>query len=59
MPPCERVRGRVVIKAGSLPAIGRVALRAGLTKLSIVFVARLVTGKAVLGGSRVLVARMA
>ena len=48
-----------MIKAGSLPAISGVALRAGLTKLPAVFVARLVTGVAVLWGSRVLVARMA
>jgi hypothetical protein len=59
VPPCERIRRRAMIERGSLPAIGRVALRAGLTKLSVVFVTRLVTGNAALGGPRVLVARMA
>jgi len=57
--PCKRVSGCTVIKAGPLPAIGGVALRAGLTKLPAVFVVRLMAGIAVLGGSRVLVARMA
>jgi hypothetical protein len=59
MPPCERVTGRVVIKAGPLPAIRRMALPAGLTKLPAVFVVRLVTGNAVLGGSTVLVSGVA
>ena len=59
VPPCERVWGRVVIKAGSLPAVGRVALPTGLTELPTVLVFRLVTGRAVLRSSRVLAARMA
>ena len=54
--PCERVSGRAVTKAGSLPAASRVALRAGLAELPAVFVARLVTGRAVLRRSRILVA---
>ena len=59
VPPCERVSGSVVTKAGSLPAASRMALRAGLAELPVVFVARLVTGRAVLGRPRVLVACMA
>ena len=55
----EREGSLAVVQRGSLPATGRVALRAGLTKLPAVFVVRLVTGIAVLGGSRVLVARVA
>ena len=48
-----------MIERGPLPAIGRVALRTGLAKLPAMFVVRLMAGIAVLGGSRVLVARMA
>jgi len=55
----EREGSLTVVQRGSLPATGGVALRAGLTELPAVFVVRLVTGNAVLGGSRVLVARMA
>jgi hypothetical protein len=48
-----------VVQRSSLPATGRVALRAGLAELPIVFVVRLVTGNTALGSPRVLVARMA
>ena len=59
MPARERIGGRVVIKAGSLPAVGRVALRASLPKLPAVPVVRLMAGNAVLRSSRVLVALVA
>ena len=59
MPPNERVWGRVVIKAGSLPALEGVALRAALTELPAVFVVGLVTGIAVLRSSAVLVSGVA
>ena len=48
-----------MVERGSLPAAGRMALRAGLAELPAVFVVRLVTGRAVLWGPRILVARMA
>jgi hypothetical protein len=59
MPPCERVAGRVVIKAGPLPAIRCVTLRTILPKLPTVLVVLLVARVAVLWGSAVLVPRVA
>ena len=59
VPARERIGRCVVIKAGALPAVGRVALRAGLTKLPTVLVVGLMAGNAVLWRSRVLVALVA
>jgi len=54
----EREGSLTVVQRGSLPATGGVALRAGLTKLPVVFIVRLVTGNAALGRAAILVARV-
>ena len=59
MSPCERVCRHVMIKGDCLPALGRVTLRAVLTKLPAVFVVRLVACVAVLWGSALLVSGVA